>query len=589
MKFFYLFWVLAAGLAAQAQDTGQELGDLQEELARTGEANPSFSETAALFRRRPLNLNEAEESDLQLFPFLNPLQIRSFLTYRRLAGKLLDIYELQAVPGWDAALVARLLPYVRVADPEPLTRTLLSRLRNGQQAASFRWERKTAEDGGRYAGSPVRVQFRYKYTTPQGVQAGWTGEKDAGEVLLGKGSRPALDFHSVHFFARKLGLVQALALGDFTVSLGQGLTHWQSYGNAKSADVLNIKRQSPVLRPYHGFGEVYFSRGAGLALKRGNWEAAVFLSRRHLDASFTGDSLDDLPVFSSISVSGLHRTEEERARKGNLGYGMYGGAIHYQQGSLRAGINMVHHRFSAYYIKEGFQGRNGQNASMDYAWNWRNLHLFGEAAAGPRGGWAWLHGVLASLHPKADLGLLWRHLSPQYRSLWGAAFTEAAAPGNEQGWYAGLRLRPDRHWQLDAYIDRYRFPAVKYGLDAPGRGQEVLFQATWRPVRGVECYTRLRWEEKENNRTDTSGNRSFVSGLPRISWRTHLSFSTNTNWNLKQRVEAVWLEDPITQPKTGFLMYTEAALRTGAHFRSTIRIQYFQLPGFEGRVYVLEP
>lgn len=44
-----------------------------------------------------------------------------------------------------------------------------------------------------------------------------------------KGRQKAgFDFYSVHLFARRLGIIQSLAIGDFTVNLGQGLIQWQS-------------------------------------------------------------------------------------------------------------------------------------------------------------------------------------------------------------------------------------------------------------------------------------------------------------------------------------------------------------------------
>ena len=77
-----------------------------------------------------------------------------------------------------------------------------------------------------------------------------------------------------------------LALGDFTVNMGQGLIQWQSLAFKKSVDVMGIKRQSAVLRPYNSAGEFNFHRGAGITIKKGNIEATAFASIRKLSANF---------------------------------------------------------------------------------------------------------------------------------------------------------------------------------------------------------------------------------------------------------------------------------------------------------------
>ena len=43
------------------------------------------------FRRHPLNLNSASEEDLMQLHILYPLQIRNFLSYRKILGALLSI------------------------------------------------------------------------------------------------------------------------------------------------------------------------------------------------------------------------------------------------------------------------------------------------------------------------------------------------------------------------------------------------------------------------------------------------------------------------------------------------------------------
>ena len=74
-----------------------------------------------------------------------------------------------------------------------------------------------------------------------------------------------MDLIFIHFifFFSIAGIVRALAIGDFTVNLGQGLIQWQSLSFTKSSQALAIKREASCLRPYHSAGEFNFHRGLG--------------------------------------------------------------------------------------------------------------------------------------------------------------------------------------------------------------------------------------------------------------------------------------------------------------------------------------
>jgi len=66
------------------------------------------------YRRRPLDLNRADEQDLRDLLLLNDVQITGLLTHRQIAGDLLSIYELQAVPGFTPDIIRAILPFVSV-------------------------------------------------------------------------------------------------------------------------------------------------------------------------------------------------------------------------------------------------------------------------------------------------------------------------------------------------------------------------------------------------------------------------------------------------------------------------------------------
>lgn len=62
------------------------------------------------FVKHPLNLNQAATEDLIRLRLLSDLQISHLLLYRQIFGKLLSIYELQGVPGWDMQTIQKFYP-----------------------------------------------------------------------------------------------------------------------------------------------------------------------------------------------------------------------------------------------------------------------------------------------------------------------------------------------------------------------------------------------------------------------------------------------------------------------------------------------
>ncbi len=117
--------------------------------------------------------------------------------------------------------------------------------------------------------------------------------------------------------------------------------------------------------------------------------------------------------------------------------------------------------------------------------------------------------------------LLFNVLSAKhYQSINGNAFTENTYPTNETGFYAGATIRPATGWRFDAYGDIYKFPWLKYLVDAPSHGKDFLAQLTYTPNKQVEIYTRFRNETKQANQSDNTTVTNYLVSIPKQSWRT---------------------------------------------------------------------
>lgn len=601
--------MLVAGLLAvpslRAQEVPQRVQQQLEDVAEARDVEPEddgWLQQLEYFRKHPLSINSATADDLRSLHLLTDLQIHNLLQYRAALGRLVDVHELQAVPGWDLALIQRLLPFITVSDGAMIRETLNTRLRAGSHTLLLSDSRVLeaqkgyrAQAGSRYLGSKDHLQFRYQYRYKNLLQFGVTGDKDAGEPFFRKVQDKGFDFYSFHLFARRLGVVKALALGDFTVNLGQGLVHWQSLAFGKSAEVINIKRQAATLQPYSSAGEYYFNRGAGVTLQKGRVEVTAFASYRNVSGNRSRDTVSGEEIITSIQTSGYHRTLPEIEDRNHVGLFALGGAVALKQTGFSIGVNGVRYhmdkslqkRQEAYNLY-AIRGKEWGNYSLDYSATYRNLHVYGEAAVDQRLAKAIVQGALLSVHPKADVSLLYRHINAAYQSFSGRAFTENTAPTNEQGFYMGISLRPHPLYKIDGYADFYRFPWVKYRVDAPSAGRNYSVQVAYQPRKHWEVYARYRHEQKSGNTLGADSTFYRVVVLPRHNWRVHLTYTFNSRVELRARTDGVLFRPGTPEREKGFSVFVESVYRVGSRFSANLRLHYFATDTYNSRIYAYE-
>lgn len=603
----FLFIAIHLTECAFSQDipvyTEQQLEN-QTDMEQGETEDDSYVQELEQFRKNPLNLNTAAADELKQLRLITGLQIANLLAYRNLFGNLISIYELQAVPSWDLATIRKLLPFITVTLPFSAKEIAGVRFREGDHILLLRLAQvlessegyKPTGTGTKYLGSPQRIFLRYRYTYKNLLQFGLAADKDAGEQFFKGVQKKGFDFYSFHFFASKLGMVQSLALGDFTVNMGQGLIQWQGLAFKKSAEVLGVKRQSAVLRPYNSAGEYYFHRGAGITIKKGKLETTAFVSLRKLDANFVRDTLDQEDFISSFLSSGYHRTDSENGDRNKLMQTTFGAAVIYKSKRWHAGWNGIYYHFSLPVKKRNepynlyaISGKSWNNFSIDYSYTCKNFHFFGEAAADKQLHTAFVNGILLSVDPRVDISVVQRSISKAYQSVNGNAFTENALPTNETGFYAGIVIRPFFGWRIDMYGDLYKFPWLKYGVDASSYGKDYMVQVSYTPNKQVELYSRYRNETKETNQPENTTVTNFLVAVPKKSWRTQVNYKLSQSFTLRNRVELVLYNKKGPTGESGFLSFFDILYKPMLKpFSFVLRLQYFESDGYDSRIYAYE-
>ncbi|PUZ27384.1 Helix-hairpin-helix motif-containing protein [Chitinophaga costaii] len=594
-----------ARVLAQQPETQPYITENQfeEESART-DAIPQEDgqwQDQEAYRRRPLQLNKASAGELASLGMLTPWQITALLRYRDTLGAFISLYELQAIPGFDQSTIERLLPFVQVGydlDPHINWRT---RLTQGSTSMLLRYTRTMEAARGyqaadsvapHYLGSPDGLQLRYRYNHPGYASYGLVMQKDAGEQWFQGAEKQGFDFYSAHAAIKNDKALAALLLGDYTVNMGQGLVNWQAQAFGKSAGVMNVERQGDLLRPYASAGEYYFYRGAAITLRAGHWRCTAFASSRKLDGNAVTDTLG-INYITSLVASGYHRSENELNQRQQVRQYTMGGNIGLHYRTWQWGLNVLYNHLSqplqkrAYpYNRFEFAGQALGNASVDYSGNWRNLHFFGEVAASDNRRFSMIQGLLAAVAPAIDLALVYRHYDRAYQSLYANAFGESFRPANESGVYSALTWRLFKPLTLNAYFDAFRFPWLKYRVNAPSAGNDLQGSLLYALSKKSSVYMGYHHKTHDQNLAVAAQGLTPVWPAHTFGWRWQSIVACSPAFTWKMRVQTSTYRHG-SEHAAGWMLYEEGS-RQWKRFTLTGRITLFNTDNSDARIYINE-
>lgn len=563
------------------------------------------------FYHYPIDINTATEGDLLDMLIFSDLQIINLISYREEYGDFIDVRELQAVPGFEPDFIRLLLPFIRVtSDGLRYQRSIWDMLTSGRTEWFGRVERTLEERRGytpgeegqsRYLGNPWRYYTRFRHQHQNVLSIGLTAEKDPGEPFFDDVNKYGFDFYSAHFYLRDQSrFLRDLAIGDYHISLGQGLIMHSGFGRGKSAFVTNISRGDRPIRPHTSAAEFGFNRGIAAHVHIGDFQVVAFGSSLMVDGSVREEEADDLAgddisrFFTSIQQSGLHRTPTEIANKNAIRHSSGGLSIKRNFNRLQLGLNAVYNHFDIPqnrqirpYNQFYFSGTDLLNVSMEYRYIHRNMNFFGETALSDNGGYATINGLLMGLHRNVSLALLYRNLGVKYQAIYPNVFGENSAGNNEEGFYAGIEIRPSRALTISGYFDFWNHPWLRFRTDGPAVGNEFFLRVQYSIRRKMNFYIQYRYKQREQNKTEDLPIRNLYEES-RENLRLQLAINASPSIELRSRIENVWYSFD-DQNETGFLVYQDILYRpSGSPFSFTARLSFFDTESFNSRIFAYE-
>lgn len=561
----------------------------------------------------PLNLNSATWEDLQELFLLTDLQINDLIVHRDAYGKFISIYELQSLKFWDLNTIQLVLPFVKVDDKlDQLHVSLKEALQQGKFEAYFRYQRVPEQknayadvsdsiqenSNSYYYGNADRYYTRLRYSYRTNLSVGITAEKDPGEQFFRGAQKYGFDFYSAHAFFKGGKYVRSVALGDYQIQIGQGLNLWSGYAFGKTADATNVKKSANTLRPYTSVDESRFLRGAAVDLGVGDFALTLFGSRKGVDGAIITDSLlDEIEFVSSINLTGFHRTNSEIARKHGLQETMGGANLRYQKRSLQLGVAATYQGYDRALLRDtfaynlyDFRGKSTVGFSADYSWVVRNFNFFGETGYSTHSqSWANVHGILFSLDSRLAMSMVYRNYQRGYHTFYNAGFAEATRTQNEKGLYTGLRVNFTRAISLNGYVDVFKFPWLRYQVDAPSQGHEWMVQPSYKPTRDFEVYFRFREQVRPRNSRDSDGTVTPIEDVQQRNYRLNLSYKVMESVQLKSRVEYVTINRKSNEPESGFMISQDVIFKPkNLPFDVALRYALFDTDSYDSRIYTFE-
>ncbi len=601
-----LFLVLLMAMEGAQAQQDQVIKDLVESLSENLPEDYDFSDLVdrlAYFRKNPIDLNNTSPEVLKSLVFLSPLQISNFFTHLKINGKLLDVLELQSINEFDLPVIEKLLPFITLNAPGVLQnvsfKNLISKGNNDLivKYAQILETQKGFTDlpGSRYLGGPEKLLGKYRYTYSDLLSASLLFKKDAGEYLFAGNNKKSFDFMSFHIAFNHIGRIKKLILGDYNLQFGQGLTLWTGFGFGKGPDVTSVAKKDIGLKPYTSSNESAFLRGASATLKiLDHLDFTPFISLRNLDASLS-KSTDGEQTLVNLSISGLHRTATEIKNKKSQQQLVYGAALQYISNNLSVGVvtyqSSYNHNFvtgAQAYNRYSFIGEKLINTGLHYNYTYNNIYFYGEAASSFDGGQAFVNGAMASISKILSVVLVHRWYGVSYHGFFSQSIGENTEASNERGFYTGFNLMPNKHWSMALYTDFFKFPWLKYRINAPSAGYEILAQLSYTPTKTFKGIARFKTKLSAQN-PDNKDAVSLLDNVNKENYRLKADWQLSRKLGFQSCLEAVQYKKGSVSAEIGYLIYQDidyTLLKT--KLSANLRLAWFNTPSYNSRVYAYE-
>ena len=604
----WLITMLITCYQAYSQEAGgvDKWMEYIEELTEDSEENPEsieklYDELSSL-SENPLNLNHTTAEQLRQIPFLTDPQIRSLFEYLQKQGELVSIYELKNIPLLDMETIELILPFVYVGEVDKTRPFTLNNLHKyGKNELIVRYDRCLNQKQGyqdvpdsilqlypnrKYVGEPFYTSLRYAYSFDNRLQAGFVAEKDAGEAFW-TNDHKGYDFYSIHVILKDIGKLKTLTVGDYKISFGQGLVISNDFTPSRSSILAQTERRNNGFRRHYSTNENDFFRGVASTVSFGKIDVSAFFSNRNADATLNNEL-----TITSFKTDGLHRTVGDLEKKRNIRIQTAGANLRYVSPGFLIGFTALTYNFGGAQVEPTpqpynnfyFRGQRNTNGSLDYSWRHRQVVLYGETALSANGAMATLNALQWSASSGLKTLVLYRHFDRKYQAFYGNAFSQSSGVQNEEGLYISMLWSPFAYWKVSGFADFFRFPWLKYGVDAPSSGQEYMIQTDFTRIKNTTVSVRYRFRQREKNSTE--GNEAIVVPAEQHRIRIQVAHKVDQQMTFRTTFEGNVYDEQGLSSTDGWVISQSMGLKSAnERLQTDFYAAYFKTDDYNTRIY----
>jgi hypothetical protein len=587
-----------------------------ERLSEISDKPVDFSDFTDLLdhlQTHPINLNRTTPEELSQLSFLSDRQINNLLTYIQSYGTIYSLFELKVVDGFDSTTIMKILPYVTAGPEQEKHRIRLKELFSSgknqllitagqviQQEAGYKVPdsvlKKNPNSG--YEGSPLKLNFRYSYEFYNRLSIGLSGQKDPGEQFFKGSELQGMDYYSGYVSLQNTGILKQLTMGNFNADFGQGLTLSSGISMGAIPGTGNLRRYGRGIVPSQSTNQGNYLRGGAIVLKKWNFRLSLFYSNHKRDGNITAtdSSTMDALMVSSLTGTGYHRTPAEIQDKDAVRESIFGGNINFRNSFLSLGFTGFHSQWSASlepkihpYNYFYFRGTENLNMGIDFQVSLKNLFLFGEGAESRNSGLAIISGIQANPDPRFMCSLVLRNYEYNYQDLLSNALGQSSLNANEQGVLITVNAAILQGLVLTGYADLYRFPWLKYRIDAPSSGSEYQIETDYAAGKYIKFILRLRIRKKEINVKDEARPVNILEEDHSMSIRFQTDWNISNSLKLKTLFDWLRNKNWNSSPAYGYSFSQSVSLKPLIkHLSLSAAYSLFDTDSYNERIYNYE-
>lgn len=443
----------------------------------------------------PINLNLCNDEEIQALFMLSLHEKEALIDYLQRYRPLDAVAELLLVKGWTPYTLQKVRDFVCLTAIEKEWNAKSKSPYPGRWQVKQKFNRRFGETVGdsSYVGSLLSQAYQLSYQHSARCRFGFCFDKDEGEKW---GDHQAA---YVEICDRKS--LQQLIIGDYRMHFGQGLVVSSSglFGG-KSHAGHSLLSQNKTFRAQTSGAESGYFRGLASIWKLSDKSSlAICGALQNIDTNLQDSS------FSAIKTDGLHRKEKDLEKKRNVQRMTVGLRQSYRYDHFQWAINAFYYHFDREWQADEqayklyyFQGKDGANFSADWRWRIGDCFWGGEWAFDHQGHWAAICHLNAKLHNQIKLSLSLRHFQKEYQAPFAMTFSEKTTVCNEEGLYIAGDFQLQKNCHIRCYVDCYRFPWLRHGVNAPSYGWDSQIDGDWQ-LNDVFC---IKWRYKEKHQQE---------------------------------------------------------------------------------------